>query len=71
MPYRVSRMISRQRWNIVSARVGQWAGNATAAFYLTGEEGAELDANHVDLTMSALIPKSNGSVGDLKVPTES
>jgi [protein-PII] uridylyltransferase len=39
MPYRVSRLISEHGWNIVSARVGQWAGNATAAFYIQNPDG--------------------------------
>lgn len=40
MPYRVSRVISRQGWNVLAARVGQWAGSGTAAFYV---EGADAD----------------------------
>ncbi|MBX3111715.1 MAG: HD domain-containing protein [Fimbriimonadaceae bacterium] len=41
MPYRVCRTISRQGWNVLAARVGQWAGSGTAAFYV---EGADAEA---------------------------
>ena len=38
IPYRLSRWIADQGWNIATARMGQWAGNAAAAFYLyTGD----------------------------------
>jgi [protein-PII] uridylyltransferase len=40
MPYRFSRLIAQQGWNVVSARVGQWAGNATGAFYLQNADGS-------------------------------
>ncbi len=40
MPFRVSRTISKQGWNVLAARVGQWAGSGTAAFYV---EGADAD----------------------------
>lgn len=40
MPYRVCRTISRQGWNVLAARVGQWAGSGTAAFYVEGADPA-------------------------------
>ncbi len=52
MPYRLSRFITDQGWNVVSARVGQWAGNATAAFYLTTADGLGLNQSEVE---SALV----------------
>lgn len=48
MPYRLSRIISEQGWNVVAARVGQWAGNAAAAFYITGEQSRPLCREEVD-----------------------
>lgn len=42
MAYRMSRLISRQGWSIESARVGQWAGDAGAAFYLRGASPEEV-----------------------------
>ena len=48
MPYRFSRLIADQGWNVVSARVGQWAGSATAAFYLLGPGGRALQPDEVD-----------------------
>lgn len=34
MPYRLSRSLKEQGFNILAARVGQWAGTAAAAFYV-------------------------------------
>jgi [protein-PII] uridylyltransferase len=48
MPYRVSRLIADQGWDIASARVGQWAGTAAAAFYLLGAHGEPLLTDEVD-----------------------
>jgi len=42
MPYRFSRLIADLGWNVVSARVGQWAGNAAAAFYIQSADGAPI-----------------------------
>ena len=39
MPYRVSRVIAQHGWDILAARVGQWAGTGTAAFYVRSELG--------------------------------
>lgn len=38
MAYRLSRFISERGWNIVAARVGQWAGSSAAAFYILDED---------------------------------
>ncbi|MFZ4506862.1 MAG: HD domain-containing protein [Fimbriimonas sp.] len=50
LPYRLARLIAEQGWNIVSARVGQWAGNAAAAFYLLGRQGTSLTKEEVEST---------------------
>ena len=42
MPYRISRLIAENGWDIASARVGQWAGQAAATFYILGPSGAKL-----------------------------
>lgn len=52
MAYRFSRLIADQGWNIVAARVGQWAGNAAAAFYLMGPEGRTLTRAEIDRALS-------------------
>lgn len=44
MPYRIARRIARHGWNVQSARVGQWAGNGAAAFYVTRGDGGPLVA---------------------------
>lgn len=43
MPYRLSRLIAERGWNILTARIGQWAGLGTASFYVNGPNGARLD----------------------------
>ncbi len=48
LPYRLCRWIATQGWNITSARMGQWAENASAAVYLTRGDGGELTAQEVD-----------------------
>ncbi|MFY9233395.1 MAG: HD domain-containing protein [Fimbriimonadaceae bacterium] len=48
MAYRFSRLIAGHGWNIEAARVGQWAGRATAAFYVTGERGRDLTEKEVE-----------------------
>ena len=53
MPYRFSRRIAQQGWNIVSARVGQWAGNATGAFYLQNADGTVPSREEVALALSS------------------
>jgi [protein-PII] uridylyltransferase len=47
MPFRFSRLFTQQGWNILAARVGQWAGNGTAAFYLAGSKGEELQESDI------------------------
>lgn len=39
MAYRVSRLLAGKKWNVVTARVGQWGGNAAAAFYVVDQDG--------------------------------
>ncbi len=48
MAYRLSRLIAKQGWNIVSARVGQWAGRGAAAFYITGSGDRPLSTADVN-----------------------
>lgn len=47
MAYRFSRLITEAGWNVVNARVGQWAGNGAAAFYLVDDTGAGLSPEAV------------------------
>lgn len=54
MPYRLSRLIADQGWNVVSARVGQWAGSATAAFYLIGTDGRPLTKDDVNEALKGI-----------------
>ncbi len=53
MPFRVSRIIAEQGWNVVSARVGQWAGSAAAAFYLVGPDGSPLAPEEVNEALNS------------------
>ncbi len=48
MAYRLSRFIAGQGWNIVAARVGQWAGSGAAAFYILGNGDQPLAAQQVE-----------------------
>jgi len=52
MPYRISKAISEQGWNILSARVGQWAGNGAAAFYLLGQDMGRIPKDAVERAFS-------------------
>ncbi len=54
LAYRMSRLIARQGWNIVSSRIGQWAGRAAAAFYIVGPDGEPIPSTQVQ---AALGPK--------------
>ncbi|MEJ5171175.1 MAG: hypothetical protein WHU10_09315, partial [Fimbriimonadales bacterium] len=54
MAYRLSRLIAEQGWNILTARVGQWAGKGAAAFYVQGPGGRPLTEDEV---RAALEPK--------------
>ncbi|RYG27170.1 HD domain-containing protein [bacterium] len=47
MPFRVSRLLASFGWNVVSARIGQWAGNAAAAFYVLGPGNVPLSPDEV------------------------
>lgn len=60
MPYRFSRLIAEQGWNIVSARVGQWAGSAAAAFYVLGPGGRPLEREEVDAAMALALNQNAG-----------
>jgi [protein-PII] uridylyltransferase len=53
MPFRLSRLIAAQGWNVVSARVGQWAGNAAAAFYIQGPDGCPLSQEVVEEALAS------------------
>lgn len=44
MAYRIARVIAEQGWDIIGARVGQWAGQGAATFYVMLEEGLDEDA---------------------------
>lgn len=48
MPYRMARQLAALDWNVVSARVGQWAGNAAAAFYVVGPGGRALRKEEIE-----------------------
>jgi [protein-PII] uridylyltransferase len=52
MPYRFARELSEQGWNIVAARVGQWAGAGAATFYLVDRTGRAPSRESVDLAMA-------------------
>jgi [protein-PII] uridylyltransferase len=53
MPFRLSRLIADQGWNVVSARVGQWAGNAAASFYLLNGDGRPLAPEEVESALGS------------------
>lgn len=42
LAYRISRQISQQNWNILGARVGQWAGRGSASFTISSPDGKSL-----------------------------
>ncbi|HSI74231.1 MAG TPA: hypothetical protein VK934_13725, partial [Fimbriimonas sp.] len=60
MPYRFSHQIASRGWNVVSARVGQWAGNATAAFYIVGENGRQISKDEVSQALNEVAPSLPG-----------
>jgi [protein-PII] uridylyltransferase len=60
MPFRFSRLIARQGWNVLSARVGQWAGNATAAFYIIGHGGESVPRKDVISALEEVAPALPG-----------
>lgn len=47
MAYRMSKLIAAQGWNILSARVGQWAGQGAASFVVTRQDGKPLSQQEV------------------------
>jgi [protein-PII] uridylyltransferase len=51
LPFRLSRLVTGQGWNIQSARLGQWADNASAALYLTRADGSLLTGAEVEAAM--------------------
>lgn len=52
LPYRLARLVAQRGWNIHSARLGQWADNASAALYLTKGDGSELYGAEVESAMA-------------------
>ncbi len=57
MAYRLSRFIAEQGWNIVAARVGQWAGSGAAAFYILGKNEKPLATEQVSSALQAYMTK--------------
>jgi [protein-PII] uridylyltransferase len=53
MAYRLARQLSAHGINILSARVGQWAGSGTAAFYVSGRDGSRVDEAMVTRALEA------------------
>lgn len=53
MPYRFSRRLSELKWNIVAARVGMWAGQGAATFYILDENGGPLPKEIVEEGLKA------------------
>jgi [protein-PII] uridylyltransferase len=51
MAFRLSRLIASRGWNISAARVGQWAGQGAAAFYLLGAGNRRISRKEVDAAM--------------------
>ena len=51
MAFRMSRLITSKGWNITAARVGQWAGQGAAAFYLSGTSHEPISREEVDATL--------------------
>lgn len=56
MPYRMARRLAALGWNVVSARVGQWAGNAAAAFYIIGPGGSPISRDDVSEAFTNPLP---------------
>jgi [protein-PII] uridylyltransferase len=52
MAYRMSKHISRQGWNILAARLGQWAGQGAASFYVEHSGGAPVTAEEIERAFS-------------------
>ncbi|MDI9641434.1 HD domain-containing protein [Kamptonema cortianum] len=47
LAFRLARQIAEQGWIIYAARVGQWAGSASAAFYVRGTDGRPVSESEV------------------------
>ncbi|MBX3114896.1 MAG: HD domain-containing protein [Fimbriimonadaceae bacterium] len=47
LAYRLCQVIHKQGLNILSARLGQWAGTASAGFYVYDPEGRPIDSNQL------------------------
>lgn len=52
MAYRLSRMITDRGWNILAARVGQWAGQGAAAFYVERADHTPLGSSEVQAALA-------------------
>lgn len=55
MAYRIARVIAAQGWDITGARVGQWAGQGAATFYIKSDE--DLTESAVQAALSADQPE--------------
>ncbi|MBL8041026.1 MAG: HD domain-containing protein, partial [Chthonomonas sp.] len=53
MAFRLSRLVADLGWSIRSARVGQWAGQGVAAFYVTDKSGRGISKDDVLASLSA------------------
>jgi len=74
MPYRVSRMLAENGWNVEFARIGQWAGRAVARFYINLPNGRKLCIEDIERAHSPKIthsPKRNRNIENLlRNPTQ-
>lgn len=48
MAYRMSKLIARQGWNILAARLSQWAGQGAASFYVEKPGGGVVSTEEVE-----------------------
>lgn len=53
--YRMSRWIAQQGWNIVSARIGSWAGRGAAAFSIVHPTGEEITEDEVNRSLPSMV----------------
>lgn len=54
MAFRFTRLLAAKGWNVLSARVGQWAGTGAAAFYLSGPNHSVLSREQVEEALAGL-----------------
>lgn len=47
MAFRVARQLNKIGCNVVAARVGQWAGNAAASFYICNPDGTPVEPEQI------------------------